>query len=147
MAVDREADPPTVRSDDVIPACTRQGQELSKQSWTPVDVGELSRGCVAEVQEIDERGPARPGRIPIGDACEPAAFDEEIAVEEITVREPAGHIGQRYLELLGERAYRTRVLGGAGGSHDLRLLDESASLRGRATGGMESHEQVEALGQ
>src|SRR5439155_10615640 len=70
-------------------------------------------GVQLEVEEIDEREPSGAAAVPVEDAAEPPARDEQVPTPEIAVAETSRQAGEAALEPAAELPEPVGGLGGA----------------------------------
>jgi hypothetical protein len=145
LLVEGESQALAVVASNFIPAGAGPRQELLHEPRSPVDLWDRMRG-MTKMQKIEEWKAAYPSSVPVDDAEEPAALDEQIPVEEITVGESARHVRQIRLEPFSESLKGLRVLRRSGASDDLGLLEQCAALGIGGGQGVEGNEEVHTVG-
>jgi hypothetical protein len=97
------------------------------------------------VEQIDHRRAVRSRGVPIDNADEPCAVREEVAMEEVTVDEPARHVGQNTVEVFGETVKRLRLVVANRGPNDGDLVPQRAFRTARGLRGMQGDKEVHTV--
>jgi hypothetical protein len=105
-ALEVEAEPLAVGARACVSAGARPRQQPLHDLGAPGLRRERALRVHEQVEEVEQRQPSRPGGVPVDDAGEAPALDEQVPVPEVAVAEPTRQVADLVLDAAAELAQR-----------------------------------------